>query len=120
MGVPQSGNMSRAQLSAISLLAITATALNVPLATWNGNKGTAFDFKELNDPVMGGQSSGTFTVDTAGKFGIFEGVVKDVPSLKAPGFIKTSADGAFPDASAALDGDLVLSVRSTTPEYQGF
>ncbi|CAE7540896.1 unnamed protein product, partial [Symbiodinium pilosum] len=62
--------------------------------------GTTFDFKELNDPVMGGQSTGTWKLDSAG-FGVFDGQVVDVPSLKAPGFIKAAADGSFPDASAA-------------------
>jgi len=49
-----------------------------------------------------------------------DGHVEDVPSLKAPGFIKAAADGRFSDASAALGGDLLLEVRSSTPEYQGF
>merc|ERR1711939_1114167 len=44
----------------------------------------------------------------------------DVPSLKAPGFIKAAADGHFPDASEVADGELVLMVRSSTPEYKGF
>jgi peptide methionine sulfoxide reductase MsrB len=101
-------------------LLIAASAANIPLVTWDGASGTTFDFKELNDPVMGGQSYGTFSVDKSGHYGIFDGEVKDVPSLKAPGFIKTAGDGQFQDASSALDGDLVLSVRSTTPEYTGF
>merc|ERR1719163_864100 len=49
-----------------------------------------------------------------------DGEVVNVPSLKAPGFIKASADGTFVDASSDVDGDLVLMVRSTTPEYKGF
>merc|ERR1712151_321500 len=69
---------------------------------------------------MGGKSTGTFNVDTDGKFGIFDGEVVDVPSLKAPGFIKFAADGKFPDASSAAAGDLVISVRSTTPDFKGF
>jgi peptide methionine sulfoxide reductase MsrB len=69
---------------------------------------------------MGGQSNGTFTVDKADSFGIFDGEVKDVPSLKAPGFIKAAGDGTFADASPALGGDLVLTARSTTPTYTGF
>merc|ERR1712070_438727 len=81
---------------------------------------TSFNFVELNDPVMGGQSSGTFSVNSADKCGVFDGEVKDVPSLKAPGFIKAAADGTFADVSSAIGGDLVLSVRSSTPEYKGF
>jgi hypothetical protein len=49
-----------------------------------------------------------------------DGEVKDVPSLKAPGFIKAAADGSFPDASAEIAGDLVLTVRTSTPTYKGF
>lgn len=49
-----------------------------------------------------------------------DGAVLDVPSLKAPGFIKAAADGSFADASGALGGDLLLEVRSSTPEYEGY
>ena len=51
------------------------------------------------------------------------GTVKDVPSLQAPGFIKAasySRNGKFNDASAAISGDLILEVRSSTAEYTGF
>ena len=67
---------------------------------------------------MGGQSAGTWKLDSS--FGIMDGQVLDVPSLKAPGFIKASADGSFPDVSGALGGDLLLEVRSSTPTYSGF
>merc|ERR1711918_154031 len=66
----------------------------------------------------GGKSTGTWTVSTG--FGVLDGEVVDVPSLSAPGFIKASADGTFPDASSAFGGNLVLTVRSSTPEYAGF
>lgn len=92
----------------------------VSLATFDGASGTTFKFTELNDPVMGGKSTGTWHVDSAAKAGVMDGDVVDVPSLKAPGFIKAAADGTFPDASSALGGDLVLKVRSTTPDYAGF
>lgn len=100
--------------------AVTATAVEVKLVTFDGAEGTTFTFKELNDPVMGGRSTGTWNVDQQGHFGVFDGEVVDVPSLKAPGFIKAAADGSFADASAAAGGDLVLEVRSPTAEYQGF
>jgi len=64
--------------------------------------------------------TGSWEIDTDGQFGVFTGEVKDVPSLSAPGFIKASADGKFADASSTFGGDLVLSVRTTTPEYEGF
>ena len=52
-----------------------------------------------------------------------DGTVKDVPSLHAPGFIKAasySRTGQFNDASAAISGDIILDVRSSTAEYTGF
>ena len=67
---------------------------------------------------MGGQSTGTWKVENG--IGVMNGVVADVPSLKAPGFIKAAADGSFPDASTAAGGSLELLVRSKTPEYKGF
>jgi len=104
----------------LSLMLPSATGLTrtIPLATFNGASGTFFSFNELNDPVMGGKSTGTW--DQSGTFGVFDGEVVDVPSLSAPGFIKASADGTFPDVSAAATGSLVLRVRSTTPNYAGF
>jgi len=98
----------------------TAAAAEVALVSFDGNKDTTFKFVELNDPVMGGQSTGTWRIDGAGKFGVFDGEVVNVPSLKAPGFIKAAADGKFPDASSAAGGELVLMVRSSTPGYRGF
>ena len=74
----------------------------------------------MKDPVMGGESTGTWTVNKDDEYGIFDGEVVNVPSLKAPGFIYTSADGKFKDVSADINGDLVLKVRSSTPEYDGF
>jgi len=97
------------------------SAAEVALATFDGAAGTTFKFVELNDPVMGGKSTGTWNVDMAEKVGIFDGEVVNVPSLKAPGFIKAAADAKyFPDASSVAAGDIVLSVRSSTPDYKGF
>jgi hypothetical protein len=99
----------------LNKLAVTA---QMPIVTFDGAQGTTFDFKALNDPVMGGKSSGTWIViDGAG---VLDGEVVDVPSLSAPGFIKAAADGKFPDASSAFGGSLVLTVRSSTPEFAGF
>merc|ERR1712151_1155085 len=97
-----------------STLASTAGTL----VTFDGAAGTTFKFTELNDPVMGGKSTGTWTLGQG--FGIMDGEVVNVPSLKAPGFIKAAADGTFPDVSDFIDGSLVLKVRSSTPEYEGY
>merc|ERR1712166_290510 len=118
MGRSATTNMDLRLISLTLLLSAASATIN--LATWDGASATTFKFTELNDPVMGGQSSGTFAIDAANKCGIFDGEVKDVPSLKAPGFIKAAADGTFPDISSTIGGDLVLSVRSSTPEFGGF
>merc|ERR1719235_2501508 len=97
-----------------------AHAYAIDLATFDGETATTFTFVELNDPVMGGQSTGTWHVDATAREGIFDGEVKDVPSLKAPGFIKAAADGKFPDVSEFADGNLVLTVRTSTPDYAGY
>merc|ERR1712056_9753 len=88
------------------------------LVTFDGAAGTSFKFVELNDPVMGGKSTGTWSLGDG--YGILDGEVVNVPSLKAPGFIKAAADGKFPDVSEFIDGSLVLSVRTTTPQYAGY
>merc|ERR1712032_59886 len=88
------------------------------LVTFDGAKDTSFNFRQLNDPVMGGRSTGTWSLGDG--FGILDGEVVDVPSLSAPGFIKAAADGRFPDISSFIGGNLVLQVRTTTPEYAGY
>merc|ERR1711935_922640 len=88
------------------------------LVTFDGAESTTFKFVQLNDPVMGGKSTGTWSLGEG--FGIMDGDVVDVPSLKAPGFIKAAADGKFADVSEFIDGSLVLSVRTSTPNYAGY
>jgi len=99
--------------------AVVATH-SVTLVTFDGAADTTHRFVELNDPVMGGRSNGTWTVMDG--YGVFDGNVNIVPSLQAPGFIEAWAnDKHFVDASAVgKDGALVLTVRSDTPEYTGF
>lgn len=84
---------------------------NVVLATFDGAAGTMRTWKEQNDPVMGGKSSGTFTIGSGSA--IFDGTVEDVPFLRAPGFIKASTTDSkpFPDISSCTNID--LEVRST-------
>ena len=101
----------------------TATATSISLITFDGAATTTHTFSELNDPVMGGKSVGTFKV-SANRTGVFTGTVNIVPALKAPGFIEAWADDSkthpYNDASSAVTGNLVLEVRSNTPDYQGF
>jgi len=93
---------------------------SVPLVTFDGAEGTTYKFHVLNDPVMGGVSTGTFEVDEENDIGIFNGTVKIVPSLQAPGFLSFEADGKFADASSTISGGIALRLRTSTPEYTGF
>lgn len=80
------------------------------------------EWKEMNDPVMGGRSTGTFTIDSSGATGtgtgagtaVFVGEVKDVPFLKAPGFIqaRTVDQTVWPDVTSCAA--LELELRSTS------
>lgn len=120
-GVEGDINLQIKNIRASGCEASLADNVGVTLATFDGAAGTSFKFTELNDPVMGGKSTGTWKVDATEKVGIFDGEVVNVPSLKAPGFIKAAADAKyFPDASSAANGDVVLSVRTSTPEYKGY
>merc|ERR1711907_230557 len=76
------------------------------IATFDGNKGTTFVWEAVNDPVMGGQSYGNFSVDTTRQVAVWEGEVKIVPFLHAPGFCNAQAPGlghsaTFPSAVGA-------------------
>merc|ERR1712176_927701 len=84
-----------------SLLAFGAAASAAPMAnnevviaTFNPADATYHQWTQQNDPVMGGRSTGNWTISNGS--GVFQGSVVDVPKLAAPGFIKaTSARSLF-------------------------
>jgi hypothetical protein len=80
-------------------------------------------WKEMNDPVMGGRSTGTFTVDQDAGVAVFTGTVKDVPFLHAPGFIqaRTTDKTVWPDVTScdALELELRSSGDGEEP-YAGY
>jgi hypothetical protein len=93
------------------------------------------NFYEVNDPVMGGASSGTFSVNSADGYGRLNGTVALIPYLSAPGFIKAIAcdeevpvgrfqggvckkPPTFPDISA--QSQFVIRARSNSPGFKGF
>lgn len=84
---------------------ITIESFSNPSLTW----------KQQNDPVMGGRSTGTFRVQDG--VGVFDGQVVNVPRLKAPGFIQVIGDGSFPDISSC--SSLVLTVQAAQA-YAGY
>ena len=81
----------------------------------NGESGTSWVAE--NDPVMGGVSNGNITIESDRL--AWDGDVKIVPELEAPGFCLTYTTGLnhFPNASAF--SALTLKVRSIIP-YTGF
>ena len=108
--------MQHAMLLSLGLATLACASDDIALVTFDGAAKTTFTFVELNDPVMGGESKGTWTQGAVGRM---NGTIVDVPSLKAPGFIKASADGAFSDVSSAAGGALVIAARSATA-YGGY
>lgn len=79
------------------LLAVAGTstrARDIVLVTFDGAVATTHTWRQMNDPVMGGRSSGTFSVQ--GGLGILDGEVVNVPFLKAPGFIKAQTSEGAP------------------------
>lgn len=59
----------------------------VVLAQFNGtDESVKWKWRDLNDPVMGGQSTSTFSWENDDGIAIFNGTTRVVPSLKAPGY----------------------------------
>lgn len=86
---------------------ITLEDFSTPVHTW----------RQVNDPVMGGQSTGTFSIENG--VGVFDGEVVDVPSLQAPGFIKVQTQDSvpYPDVSACT----ALGIQSKNLDgYTGY
>merc|ERR1712199_35758 len=99
-----------------SAAALSETAAGIPLTTFDGAEATTQQWKAMNDPVMGGKSKATFTVDD--NAGVFDGAVAIVPSLQAPGFCTMqSPRGSFPDISGA---DALEVVARQTSDYKGW
>jgi len=74
-------------------------------------------WRQVNDPVMGGRSTGTFTIKSG--TGIFDGHVVDVPSLKAPGFIKVESTDRTPFPDVRSCNALALTARANNT-YKGY
>merc|ERR1719316_2670066 len=104
-------------LVGITLVAVTRgqaakskTLISFPGPAWSEN----------NDPIMGGQSHGNWSV-VDNSFGRFQGTVKNVSFLHAPGFCRAMTISLMlQDASAFADGGLLLTARTSTPNYKGF
>lgn len=104
---------------AVVLIALAALAQGAQdtntLIDWKND-----GWKESDDPVMGGKSKGNLSV-VGSSYGLWQGTVKNVSFLHAPGFCGITSTGTFAkDISTYLNGSLVITARTTTPEYQGF
>jgi hypothetical protein len=99
-------------------LAATFTSSAITAAASNSDDGVvvleSFDnprhtWEEMNDPVMGGKSTGTFSIENG--VGKFVGEVNNIPFLQAPGFIQartTKTDHTFyPDVSKCTALEIV-------------
>jgi len=93
----------------------------VTLVSFDGNPQTTYHFDVTNDPVMGGLSSSNFTVNTNLQLGLFEGTVRIVPKLQAPGFCEILTPNPFSTrfADVSTFTHLALRVRSKVA-YDGF
>lgn len=138
-GQPEGGAPTRAQLKAITGLGFNQDGVagkfnilvqeiaagspgggggggkTLDLVTFNEGDKTNYRWTDLNDPVMGGRSTSTFKVE--GGKGVFDGVCRIVPSLRAPGFCNAEARPSLaqrmPDASAFIDGGIEIELDST-------
>merc|ERR1712048_1532907 len=92
------------------------SAVSIPLTTFDGAQATTQKWTAMNDPVMGGKSKATFTVEA--ETAVFDGAVAIVPSLQAPGFCgMQSRRETFPDISMA---DAIEVVARQTSDYKGW
>lgn len=93
-------------------LAVASAQLTLVSFDSNGYK-----WQEENDPVMGGESYGNFSVQNG--TGLFQGEVKNVSFLYAPGFCQVLTTSLF-KVDASNFTAMALTVRSSTPDYAGF
>jgi len=97
-------------------LLVASVAADIDIATFDGAT-SSVTWIEQNDPVMGGGSFGTTTIDTDNKVLVLNGTVVNVPRLGAPGFIKSMGKGTFSDVSTCKS--IVLNLNSKT-SYKGY
>mmetsp|Transcript_26344 Transcript_26344/g.30147 ORF Transcript_26344/g.30147 Transcript_26344/m.30147 type:complete len:660 (+) Transcript_26344:1-1980(+) len=69
-----------------------------------------------NDPVMGGKSTSSVTIQDG--IAEFEGLVRIVPFLGAPGFVTMVTEAKFPDVSSCRALKLVLRSRTAYAGYR--
>lgn len=93
-------------------------ASSLPIAVFDGS--SPITWRTENDPVMGGQSVSTFTIDKADKVGKWVGQVRIVPFLRAPGFCTLRGDGDIPSLAQykGLQFTLQKGAATNISKYQ--
>lgn len=80
---------------------------------------TVYNWFEQNDPVMGGSSVGNWSV--VSDYGVFQGTVKNVSFLHAPGYCRVvSTVVGFHDVSSFIKGGIAVTFRTQILKYAGF
>jgi len=90
----------------------------ITLASFGPADATFRSWKQSNDPVMGGKSTGTFTVNDG--YGTMDGTCAIVPKLSAPGFINARTSAKFADVSSCAGIELEVRSKSTPDPYTGY
>eukprot|EP00494_Astrolonche_serrata_P032163 UN32432 len=116
-------------LTTILILLYTAMAapirrknagFSVPLVTFDGNSTTTYKWKLTNDPVMGGVSVSTYSLDKDNETVDWSGEVKIVPSLQAPGFCNLETTPPFQKFNDATGATHMEMLARSTKDYTGF
>jgi len=99
---------------------VPVAAKPVQIVTFDGKPETTWQWKTMNDPVMGGVSTSEFDVDIERALGIWNGEVRNVPFLKQPGFCNLQAPPMFDTADFPdLSGSDGLIVRACQMNSMG-
>ena len=98
----------------------TMSNTTISIVSFNQGEASYHPWNFQADPVMGGQSKGSYWVDT--NEGVLSGTVRDVPSLSAPGFIKiqTPVSSKFPDARSCTHVKMEAKTVGTNVNYAGW
>jgi len=92
----------------------------VDLVTFDGDSTTgSYNWKLVNDPVMGGKSNSTWTIHKDKKLANWIGNCNIVPSLKAPGFCNAETTSPFTTTFNDASGftHLQIKMRSMVNYY---
>jgi len=94
---------------------------HVTLVQFDGeDSDTTFRWQLLNDPVMGGVSKSTYEVSASSQSLSWNGEVKIVPSLSAPGFCNLNTMPSFARFNDATGTTHMEIMARSTVDYTGF